>query len=169
MPKSGPYRCFVLGQLVKKSVKITFNESYNAGVLNRHHAIVPNHDHTVLQNMYQKIIKYKSNKDYIRLNQTVKQVMKNSSLRGAAKNLNIPYTALQQLMNIKKQSERNISEEDKLRIHQVYSSNCISLQLPFNKYAKYHYLRSTLAVAYHEYVLAQRESGDSVLSKMAVY
>ena len=51
-----------------------------AGVLNRHHAIVPNHDHTVLQNMYQKIIKYKSNKDYIRLNQTVKQLMKNSSL-----------------------------------------------------------------------------------------
>ena len=25
-----------------------------AGVLNRHHAIVPNHDHTVLQNMYKK-------------------------------------------------------------------------------------------------------------------
>ena len=72
-------------------------------------------------------------------------------------------------MNIKKQSERNISEEDKLRVHQVYSSNCISLQLPFKKYAKYHYLRSTLAVAYHEYVLAQRESGDRVLSKMAVY
>ena len=56
-----------------------------AGVLNRHHAIVPNHDHTVLQNMYQKIIKYKSNKDYIRLNQTVKQLMKNSSLQGTAK------------------------------------------------------------------------------------
>ena len=169
MPKSGPYRCFVLERLVKKALKSHSMSHTMAGVLNRHHAIVPNHDHTVLQNMYWKLIKYKSNKDYIRLNQTVKQLTKNSNLQGAAKILNIPYTALQWLMNIKNQSERNISEEDKLRVHQVYSSNCISLQLPFKKYAKYHYLRSTLAVAYHKYVLTQRESGDRVLSKMAVY
>ena len=95
MPKSGPYRCFVHGQLVKKALKSPSTSHTMAGVLNRHHAIVPNCDHTVLQNMYQKIIKYKSNKDYIRLNQTVKQFTKNSSLQGAAKNLNIPYTALQ--------------------------------------------------------------------------
>ena len=167
-PKNDRYRCHVLGRMVKRALLSPATRRTMSGILDRLNVGVPKRDDKVLQEIFRKIVKYKTSKNYIRWSQVVKELKKKSSIRAAAKRLNISYTTLYRLIT-KRERERKITEEDKLRVFEFYKSSRISLQLPFKKYARYHYLRSSLAVAYEQYLVAQRQSGGKILSRTSVY
>ena len=155
--------------MVKKALACDETKDKMTGILNQIHKTVPPRDNKVLQSIYRKIIRYKTSKNYFLWNHMVKELKKRSTIREAAKNLNISYTTLHRLITKRERSEKKITREDKLRVLEFYSSSQISLQLPHKKYAKYHYLRSSLAVAYDQYFEAQTKSGGKILSKTTVY
>ena len=169
LPKHGRYKCFVLGRMVKRVINSPSTGDTMKKVLDKHHSSSHDRDASHLQGILRRIIRYKTKKDNVRLNRAVAELKRKSSLRGAAKKLNMYYSTLQRLISIRGGSERSVSEGDKRKVFEFYSSTPVSLQLPFKKYSRYYYLRSSLAVAYHQYVVAQRKSGDRVLSKTAVY
>ena len=169
LPKEAKYRCHVLGRMVKKALLCEETRRTMTGILNKIHKTVPNRDNKALQTIYRRIIKYKTSKNYLLWSHFVKELKKRSSIREAAKKLNISYTTLQRLITKRDRGDRKITQEDKSRVIEFYSSSQISLQLPHKKYAKYHYLRSSLAVAYDQYVKAQSQSNGTILSKTTVY
>ena len=59
-----------------------------------------------------------------------------------------------------------MSELNKKTALDFYTSHRITLCLPFKKYAKNMYLRSTLGIAYKEYAREQHALGNRVLSEL---
>ena len=76
---------------------------------------------------------------------------------------------LHRIITLCKHSGRNVSEFNKKNSLEFYASHRIMLSLPFKKYAKNIYLRSTLGVAYEEYARKEHALGNRVLSQSAVY
>ena len=173
LPRTPRYRCFVIRRLVKRTVNSPTTGCTMKPLL--HNVYCSPHKHrnryaSILQGTLRNIIKHKIRGNLIQFKKQVDIFKSKVSVREGARILNMHYSTLQRLLTLrKKSSSRFISEDDKRRVLDFYSSNQISMQLPFKKYARYYYLRSPLAVAYHQYVLAQRQSGDRVLSKTAVY
>ena len=115
------------------------------------------------------IRKYRLQKHVERLKKSVKEMRQKFSIWGAAKKLNMNYSELHHIITQCKHSGRNVSELNKKNALEFYASHRITLSLPFKKYAKNMYLRSTLGVAYEEYVRKQHALGNRVLSQSAVY
>ena len=169
-PSDKEYACHVLGRMVKKKLKSPSTSETMSKILDRQHTRCQKVPNPVIIDIYRKIVKYRNNRNILRLNETVKELKRNATIREAARQLNIQYTSLYRLITYRQgNNKRKLSERDKAKVIELYSSNRISLQLPFKKYAKYYYLRSTLAVAYDEYVRSQKTLGDTVLSKTSVY
>lgn len=169
LPQNKEFACHVVGKMVQRKLRSPSTKGTMSKILDRHHTQVEKPINPAIQKIYRRIIKYRTNRDNVRLSQAVNDLTSNASIRETAKQLNISYTSLYRLLVLRQFSKRRVTERDKAKVIEFYSSNRMSLQLPYKKYAKYHYLRSTLSVAYDEYVREQQALGDTVLSKTAVY
>ena len=59
---------------------------------------------------------------------------------------------MHKLLSFKTNNTRQVTIEDKQHVIETYSQNKITMQLPYCKYAKKHYLRCTMSLAYDDYV-----------------
>lgn len=173
LPKSPGLKGAVVNRLVKKLKNCPSTQPVMKQIVNRYsspcRASKPLKKSDAIQKIVMKIRKHRTNKDKIRLNNCVNELLQISSIRGAAKRLHIPYTTLHRLIKIQEKSVRRVSDLDVQNVRKFYKNSRISMQLPYKKYAKFYYLRSPLAVAYEEYAREQNALNCRVLSKSAVY
>lgn len=169
LPKDKHYACHVVGKLVKNKLRSPTTSNEMSKLLDRDHVrSVPKVDSELVK-IYHRMIKYKTLKDANRLQSAVRDLKARYSMRDAARQLCIDCTKLRRLSALNELHRRRLKIADKSNVVKFFSSNRVSSQLPFKKYAKNFYLRSTLAVAYSEYVKNQKVLGDRVLSKSSVY
>ena len=96
-----------------------------------------------------KIQKYKWTKNMLKFNEYVKQLKEKYSVHDAARTLKMHYSQLHSLLSCKKKPHgRSLSQYAKKNVINCYLGNKISQQLPYKRYKKLHFLRTSLAVAY---------------------
>ena len=94
-----------------------------------------------LQQTNVKIKKYRAKHNLMKLDAAVQQLKQRYSIRSAAKQIGLNYSQLHKLLSFKTNSTRQVTIEDKQCVIETYSQNKITMQLPYHKYAKKHYLR----------------------------
>ena len=99
-----------------------------------------------------KIQKYKWSKNTPKFHEYVKELKEKYSVWDAAQTLKMHYSQLYSLLTSKrKQHGRAMSHGAKKNVVNCYLSNKISQQLPYKRFEKVHFLRTSLAVAYEMY------------------
>ena len=107
-----------------------------------------------------KIQKYRTTRNNVKLLENVSQLKKTYSIHAAARKLNLQYSHLHRLLKCRQEHGRALSQTAKENVIKSYSCNKMSMQLPFKKYAKFYYLRTSLAVAYDSYAREQMNLHD---------
>ena len=169
-PESKDLKCAIVNRVVGKmfnspSTNTTMNQimsRYMPREVNRDH----NHSHLVHSLI--KIQKYRTVRKNDKLIESVAQLKKFYSIRSAARKLNMQYSHLHRLLKCRQKHSRALSQTAKDNVIKSYSSNKMSMQLPFKKYSKFYYLRTSLAVAYESYAREQMKLGFDVLSQSSV-
>lgn len=172
LPNSPGLKTAVVSRCVKKLINSPSTRLEMTRVIKRYssHTLLGRFkDNEALQQIVLRIRKYKANKNVSRLNACVNDLKQMTSIRQAAKRLNIHYSSLHRMMTVRDRSMRRVTDLNRKNVRTFYSSMSISLQLPYKKYAKFYYLRTPLAVAYEEYAQKQREMNCRVLSRTSVY
>ena len=117
-----------------------------------------------------KIQKYKWSKNMPKFHEYVKELEEKYSVRDAARTLKMHYSQLYSLLTSKRKPHgRAMSHGVKKNVVNCYLSNKISQQLPYKRFEKVHFLRTSLAVAYEMYAKEQMKLGFRVLSQSSVY
>ena len=117
-----------------------------------------------------KIQKYKWTINMSKFNEYVKQLKEKYCVRDAARTLKMHYSQLHSLLSCKKKPHgRTPSQCAKKNMINCYLGNKIPQQLPYKRYKKLHFLRTSLAVAYEMYAKEQMKLGFMVLSQSSVY
>ena len=122
-----------------------------------------------LQQTILKIKKYRAKHNLMKLDAAVQQLKQRYSIRSASKQIGLTYSQLHKLLSFKTNSTRQVTIEDKQCVIETYSQNKITMQFQYCKYAKKHYLRCIMSLAYDDYVTEQLQLGFCVLSKSTVY
>ena len=105
-----------------------------------------------------------------KFNECVKQLKVKYSVCDAARTLKMHYSQLHSLLSSKKKAHgRALSQCAKKNVIKCYLGNKISQQLPYKRFKKLHFLRTSLAVAYKMYAKEQMRLGFRVLSQSFVY
>ena len=117
-----------------------------------------------------QIQKYKWSKTMPKFHEYVKELKEKYSVRDAARTLKMHYSQLYSLLTSKRKPHgRAMSHGVKKNVVNCYLSNKISQQLPYKRFEKVHFLRTSLAVAYELYAKEQMKLGFRVLSQSSVY
>ena len=117
-----------------------------------------------------KIQKYKWSKNMPKFNECVKQLKVKYSVCDAARTLKMHYSQLHSLLSSKKETHgQALSQCAKKNVIKCYLGNKISQQLPYKRFEKLHFLRTSLAVAYKMYAKEQMRLVSRVLSQSSVY
>ena len=171
LPNSPGLKTAVISRCVKKLIRSPSTHLEMTQLINRYSQTVVSRfkDNKVLQQIVMRIRKYKANKNIDHLTTCVNELKQMTSIRQAAKRLNMHYSNLHRMMTVRDRSIRRITAEQREKVFSFYSSARISLQLPYKKYSKFYYLRTPLAVAYEEYAKEQRRLKFTVLSRTSVY
>ena len=107
-----------------------------------------------------KIQKYKWMKNMPKFNEYVKQLKEKYSVCDAVRTLKMHYSQLHSLLSCKKKTHgQSLSQCAKENVINCYLDNKISQQLPYRRYKKLHFLRTSLAVAYKMYAKEQMKLG----------
>ena len=172
-PESKDLKCAIVNRVVGKMFNSPSTNTTMNQIMSRYMPSEVNRDrnHSHLVHSLIKIQKYRNarkNKDK-ELLESVKQLKKNYSLRAAARKLNMQFSHFYRLLQCRTKHRRSVSQTAKDNVIQSYSSNKMSMQLPFKKYSKFYYLRTSLAVAYESYAREQMKLGFDVLSQSSVY
>ena len=98
-----------------------------------------------MQSLVLKLEKYKASKNDAIFNYTVRKFkQKYNSVREFSAKIEIHRTQLQLLISVDKRHGIAMTQEQRNVVLDCYSSREFLLQLPFNRHAKYFYLRSSL-------------------------
>ena len=117
-----------------------------------------------------KIQKYKWSKTMPKFPEYVKELKEKYSVRDAARTLKMHYSQLYSLLTSKRKPHgRAMLHGAKKNVVNCYLSNKISQQLPYKRFEKVHFLRTSLAVAYEMYAKEQMKLGFRILSPSSVY
>ena len=117
-----------------------------------------------------KIQKYKWSKNMPKFHEYVKELKEKYSVWDAARTLKMHYSQLYSLLTSKRKPHgRAMSHGAKKNVVNCYLSNKILQQLPYKRFEKVHFLRTSLAVAYEMYAKEQMKLGFRVLSQSSVY
>ena len=175
LPESKELKCAVVGRVVGKMLNSPSTSGTMSQIIKRYSKdsdrIEDTNDSKLVQSVLQ-IQKYKAQRKMDKAAECVKKLKEKymPSIRQGARKLNMHYTQLQRLLCVgKKVHSRSLSASSKAHVVKCFSSNMISLQLPFKRYSKYYYLRTSLAVAYDTYVKEQLRLGFRVLSMSSIY
>ena len=170
-PQCRELKCAIVNRVVGKLIKSPSTSRTMNSIMSRYIKVQPKRDNndTRLVHTLMKIQKFRTCKNNTKLAESVNQLKETYSIRSAAKKLNMHYSELHRLLKSRKEHGRSLSSAAKNNVIKSYSSSSISLQLPFKKYAKFYYLRTSLAVAYDTYAREQIKLGCAVLSQSSVY
>ena len=170
-PESKELKCAIVNRVVGKmfnspSTHMTMNQ-----IMCRYIPIQENRDRndSHLVHSLVKIQKYGTARKNVKFLESVSQLKKTYSIRAAARKLNMQYSHLHHLLKCRQKHGRALSKTAKENVIKSYSSTNMSMQLPFKKYSKFYYLRTSLAVAYDSYAREQMKLGFAVLSQSSVY
>ena len=143
-----------MSQIIKRHSTFTSLESNNTDLV-----------HSVLKRQ-----KYKTSKNILKAVECVRLLKQKYSIRSAVRKLKMQYSHLHRLLSIsQKPHARSLSNSSKANIVKCYRSNKISMQLPFKRYSKFYYLRTSLVVAYNTYAREQLKLGFKVMLQSSVY
>ena len=171
LPDSKELKCAVLNHVVGKMMKSPSTSGTMSQIMKRHcsFASMDSNDSDLVHSVL-KIQKYKTSKNILKAVECVGLLKNKYSIQNAARKLNMQYSHLHRLLSIsQKPHARSLTKSSKANIVKFYKSNKISMQLPFKRYSKFYYLRTSLAVAYDTYVREQLQLGFKVLSQSSVY
>ena len=171
LPESKELKCAVLSRVVGKMMKSPSTSGTMSQIIKRHSTFtsIDSNDSDLVHSVL-KIQKYKTSKNILKAVECVTLLKQKYSIRSAARKLKMQYSHVHRLLSIShKAHARSLSNSSKANIVKCYKSNKISMQLPFKRYSKFYYLRTSLAVAYDTYVREQLKLGFKVLSQSSVY
>ena len=171
LPESKELKCAVLSRVVGKMMKSPSTSGTMSQIIKRHSTFtsIDSNDSDLVRSVL-KIQKYKISKNILKAVECVTLLKKKYSIRSAARKLKMQYSHVHRLLSISRKAHvRSLSNLSKANIVKCYKSNKISMQLPFKRYSKFYYLRTSLAVAYDTYVREQLKLGFKVLSQSSVY
>ena len=170
-PESKELKCAIVNHVVGKMFKSPSTHMTMSQIISHYMPIQTNHDrnHSHLVHSLMKIKKYRTARNNVKLLESVSQLKKTYSIHAAARKLNMQYSHLHRLLKCRQEHRRALSQTAKENVIKSYSSNKMSMQLPFKKYAKFYYLCTSLAVAYKSYAREQMKLGFAVLSQSSVY
>ena len=171
LPDSKELKCAVLNRVVGKMMKSPSTSGTMSQIMKRHcsFASMDSNDSDLVHSVV-KIQNYKTSKNILKAVECVALLKKKYTIQNAARKLNMQYSHLHRLLSIsQKPHASSLTKSSKANIVKFYKSNKISMQLPFKRYSKFYYLRTSLAVAYNTYVREQLKLGFKVLSQSSVY
>ena len=171
LPESKELKCAVVSRVVGKLMKSPSTSGTMSQIIKRHSTFtsLDSNDSDLVHSVL-KIQKYKTSKNIVKAVECVTLLKQKYSIRNAARKLKMQYSHLHRLLSIsRKPHGRSLSNSCKANIVKSYTSNKISMQLPFKRYSKFYYLRTSLAVAYDTYAREQLKLGFKVLSQSSVY
>jgi hypothetical protein len=114
--------------------------------------------------------KYRIKGQHDKLERQVQKLKESYSLKDAARRLSMSASQFNSMCKKpKSKSKRAFTEADKDRVTSHFEKLTITQQLPYRKYSKYRYLRSSIAEAYKAYADQQRGEENRVLSLSSVY
>ena len=105
------------------------------------------------------------------LNDKIKKLKSKYSIRKIGSITGMSYRQVYKLVNphLRKGHSRRVTQEDRLAVYKVVLKTVHSMQIPYRRFAKYFYLRETIAATYKAYVKEQQKLGLRVLSESAMY
>lgn len=169
LPKSKELQVAVVGRVVGKLLHSPSTSLTMKRVIRRHSSeVYKRNDHRLVTSLIQ-ITKYKTSNNMPKFIESVDRLREMSTIRNAARQLNMHYNQLRRLLIARKQNRRLLTADCKENVMKYYASTKISLQLPFKRYSKFYYLRTPLSVAYAAYADEQKALGCRVLSFSSVY
>ena len=170
-PESKELKCAIVNRVVGNMFKSPSTHKTMNQIMSRYMPIQANRDcdDSHLVHSLMKIQKYRTTRNNVKLLENVSELKKTYSIRAAARKLNMQYSHLHRLLKCRQEHGRALSQTAKENVIKSYSCNKMSMQLPFKKYAKFYYLRTSLAVAYDSYAREQMKLGFAVLSQSSVY
>ena len=170
-PQCSKLKCAIVNRVVGKLIKSPSTSKTMNSIMSRYIKVTPKRDNSdiCLVHTLMKIQKFRTCKNNTKLAESVNQLKETYSIHSAAKKLNMHYSELHRLLKSRKEHGRSLSIAAKNNVIKSYSSSSISLQLPFKKYTKFYYLRTSLAVAYDTYAREQIKLGCAVLLQSSVY
>ena len=169
LPKAKELQVAVVGRVVGKLLRSPSTSMTMRRIMQRHSQEVYKRNDSHLVTSLIRITKYKTSNNMPKFIESVDRLRETSTIRSAARQLNMHYNQLHRLLMARKQNSRALTEKCKEDVIKRYTSQQISLQLPFKKYAKFYYLRTSLSVAYDTYAKEQMALGCRVLSISSVY
>ena len=89
------------------------------------------------------IQKYRTTRNNVKLLENVIQLKKTYSIRAGARKLKMQYSHFHHLLKCRQEHGWALSQTAKENVIKSYSCNKMSMQLPFKKYAKFYYLRTS--------------------------
>lgn len=118
-----------------------------------------------VHDILQKITKYKAKKQYKKAEEHISILKSQRSLRASCKLSGMKWAKFQRLVAKHKElhANRRISQSDKNELHGFYRKTYVSFQLPYKRYSKYRYMRTTYKAAYALYRDEQQKKGKRVL------
>ena len=170
-PESKELKCAIVNRVVGKMFNSPSTHTTMNQIMCRYIPIQENHDRndSHLVHSLIKIQKYRTARKNVKFLESVSQLKKTYSIRAAARKLNMQYSHLHSLLKCRQKHGRALSKTAKENVIKSYSSTNMSMQLPFKKYSKFYYLRTSLALAYDSYAREQMKLGFAVLSQSSVY
>ena len=143
-------KCAVVNRVVGKMMKSPSTSRTMSQIIKWHSTFtnLEGNDSDLVHSVL-KIQKYKTSRNILKVVGCVRLLKQKYSIRSAARKLKMQYSHLHRLLSIsQKPHSRSLSNSSKANIVKFYRSNKISMQLPFKRYSKFYYLRTSLAVAY---------------------
>ena len=178
-------QCVITNHQICQSLKLPTTQNtmsqiidrYSSQILTKHNSNNSQKSATQHENKVSNLVKsmmmiqkYKWMKNMPKFNEYVKQLKEKYSACDAARTLKMHYSQLHSLLLCRKKPHgQSLSQCAKKNVINCYLGNKISQQLPYNRYEKLHFLRTSLAVAHEMYTKEQMKLGFKVLSESSVY
>ena len=173
LPQSKELKCAVVNHVVGKMLNSPSTSSTMCQIIQQYNKpLLKNRDwnYSSLVSDVVKLQKHRCRKNMTKFVECVNHVTEKYSIRAAAKQLKMHYNQLYRLLSYRRKPHGWVlSQSAKENVIQCFSSNKISMQLLFRRYARFYFLRSSLAVAYETYAREQMKLSFRVLSQSTVY
>lgn len=119
-----------------------------------------------------KLAVLRSKHRFRQISELVSTITDRFSLREIAKKADISLGHLQWILNVGKArqgvTKKAVTKQDIERVRAFYKANDVTMRLPYKRFSKYFYLRTSLQATYDKYKAEMEQGGHRVLSKSAV-
>ena len=172
LPQSKELKCAVVNHVVGKMLKSPSTSSTMCQIIQRYNKLLLKKCDCNYSSLVSDVVKLQKHRcrKKTKFMECVNHVREKYSIWVAAKQPKMHYNQLYRLLSYRRKPHGwALSQSAKENVIQRYSSNKILMQLPFRRYARFYFLRSSLSIAYDTYAREQMKLSFRVLSQSTVY